>query len=131
MKKSSTTVVLAKPNQKTMKLHKTHLALLLALGATAGLLQAQDEPSDRQGPPPPPHGGGHRPPPPPPIIVVLDVDKNSEISAEELAKATESLKTLDKDGDGKLTIQEICPPPPGPRGKGQKPKKQPEPAEGT
>lgn len=44
-----------------------------------------------------------------PVHAALDLDKNGEISAEELSKATESLKALDKNGDGKLTEEEIRP----------------------
>lgn len=44
-----------------------------------------------------------------PVHAALDTDKNGEISAEELAKATESLKTLDKNADGKLTEEELRP----------------------
>ena len=56
---------------------------------------------------------GHRPPPPPPIITVLDANEDGVIDAAEIAKASESLKKLDKNGDGKLTREEIMPPRPG------------------
>ena len=50
-----------------------------------------------------------------PITAALDTDKNSELSAEEIANASTVLKTLDKNGDGKLTAEEVLPqgPPPG------------------
>jgi hypothetical protein len=50
-----------------------------------------------------------------PVLVALDTDKNGEISADEIANAATSLKTLDKNGDGKLTEEEVRPngPPPG------------------
>jgi hypothetical protein len=70
-----------------------------------------------QGPPP-----GHRPPPP--VIAALDTDKDGTISAEELKAAPESLLTLDENGDGALSPQELHPhgpPPPregGPDGDG-------------
>ena len=42
--------------------------------------------------------------------------------ADEIAKAAESLKTLDKNGDGKLTADELHPPhPEGPGGPGGQP----------
>ena len=50
-----------------------------------------------------------------PVLIALDTDKNGEISADEIANAATSLKTLDKNGDGKLTEEEVRPtgPPPG------------------
>ncbi len=61
---------------------------------------------------------GHRPPPSP-IIEALDANHDGVIDASEIAKAAESLKTLDKNGDGKLTDDEIRPPrPDGPPGGG-------------
>jgi len=57
--------------------------------------------------------------PPPPLILALDADKDREISAEEIANASEALKTLDKNGDGKLTREELRPNfPPRPGGPG-------------
>lgn len=73
-------------------------------------------PKDPKGPPPEkPLGKPHVPP----LIAVLDTDHNGTISAAEIANAPESLKTLDKNGDGELTPEEIHPdgPPPRPEGK--------------
>lgn len=70
-------------------------------------------PKDPKGPPPgKPPGEPHVPP----LIAALDADHNGTISAAELADAPESLKTLDKNGDGELTPEEIHPdgPPPHP-----------------
>ncbi len=69
---------------------------------------------------------GNRPPgqgprfhrPPPAVMVALDTDRDGELSAEEIAKAVEALKGLDKDGDGKLSRRELRPPPPPRDGKG-------------
>lgn len=74
-----------------------------------------DDPQDR-----PPH----RPPMRPmPLIDALDKDKDGIISAKEIADAPESLKTLDKNGDGQLTPDEVLPPPPPDRnGEGGSPK---------
>lgn len=58
--------------------------------------------------------------PPPPVIAALDADRDGTISAEEMEDAPESLKTLDKNGDGELSPEELHPhgpPPPGGRGK--------------
>ena len=48
----------------------------------------------------------------------LDTDHNGEISAEEIANAATSLKTLDKNNDGQITEDEVRPAGPG-RGPGQ------------
>jgi Ca2+-binding EF-hand superfamily protein len=46
----------------------------------------------------------------------LDLDQNGEISADEIANAAASLRTLDKNGDGQITEDEITPPQPAGRG---------------
>jgi len=98
-----------------MKMKKTidTIALaLLALGATALLVSAQD---NNDGPPP---GGdygapggprGHRHPPLP-IVTVLDANHDGAIDADEIANASAALLTLDKNGDGILTTNEYLPP---------------------
>src|SRR5690606_33873373 len=50
----------------------------------------------------------------------LDADGDGTISAEEIAGASETLKSLDKNDDGKLSRDEIRPPHPprGPEGRG-------------
>jgi Ca2+-binding EF-hand superfamily protein len=42
---------------------------------------------------------------------VLDVDRNGEISADEIANAATTLKTLDKNTDGSITEDEVRPAP--------------------
>lgn len=55
-------------------------------------------------------GAGSRPERPlPPIVAALDADKNGEIDAAEIANAAVALKALDKNGDGKLSADEIRP----------------------
>ncbi len=70
------------------------------------------------GTPPPGGPGGPGGPGLPPLIKALDADADGTIDAAELAKAAESLKKLDKNGDGKLTPDEYRPPggPGGPGG---------------
>ncbi len=46
-------------------------------------------------------------PPPSPVVEVLDVNKDGIIDAAELADAPKSLLTLDKNGDGRLSYDEI------------------------
>jgi EF hand len=46
--------------------------------------------------------------------MVLDADKDGEISASEIEAAATILKSLDRDGDGRLTRAELGPPPPPP-----------------
>jgi EF hand len=97
--------------------NKIAIALaVLALGASAFVASAQDTnppPNDGvqgwQGGP----GGmhGHRPPPSP-LMQALDVNHDGVIDADEIANAPAELKTLDKNGDGKLTQDELRPPRP-------------------
>ncbi|MFT4638293.1 MAG: hypothetical protein ACI8T1_001612 [Verrucomicrobiales bacterium] len=54
-------------------------------------------------------GEGSRRRPTIPLTQALDLDKNGELSASELEKASGSLLTLDKDGDGQLSSEEVRP----------------------
>jgi hypothetical protein len=57
----------------------------------------------------------HRPPSP--LMLALDVNHDGIIDSNEIANASEELKTLDKNGDGQLTPDELHPPrPPMKRG---------------
>jgi Ca2+-binding EF-hand superfamily protein len=56
-------------------------------------------------------GSNHRPPPSP-VINALDTNHDGVISADEIANASAALLTLDQNGDGQLTRDEFCPPPP-------------------
>lgn len=53
--------------------------------------------------------GHERKHPVPPIIAALDANHDGVIDAQEIANAPAALKTLDKNGDGKLTRDEIRP----------------------
>jgi hypothetical protein len=48
-----------------------------------------------------------------PVIDALDLNGDAVIDAEELRRAPESLKSLDQNGDGKISSEEHRPPPPG------------------
>jgi hypothetical protein len=61
--------------------------------------------------------GAGRGPMPMPVIEALDLNKDRVIDADELAKATDSLKKLDKNGDGQLTAEEFRPAPGGGMGR--------------
>jgi len=94
--------------------NKITIALaVLALGASAFVASAQDNSND--GPPAGgPPGGGQRGPgmggqrPPPPLVIgALDANHDGVIDAGEIANASAALKTLDTNGDGKLTHDEF------------------------
>ena len=89
-----------------MKTTMNIILTLLALGASALVVNAQDSGN-------PPTGGGpggggprHRPPPLP-LIVTLDANHDRVIDASEIANAPAALKALDKNGDGQLTPDEF------------------------
>lgn len=101
------------------------LAALLAGGSALSFGQGPDQsgPGGQRGGPGGPGGagGGHRPPPNP-LFEALDLNHDGVISADEIAKASDSLKKLDKNGDGQLTHDETRPPrPEGQSGGGQGP----------
>lgn len=80
-------------------------------------------PQERRMPPPPDRKREPKDPPPnkppvPPLIAALDADHDGTISAAELEGAPESLKTLDKNGDGELSPEELRPHGPPPRADG-------------
>jgi hypothetical protein len=94
----------------------------LALGLSLSVLTAQNDgglPPGDAGPPPGDgpnapgaHGGGHHHRPLPPIVMALDTNHDGVIDAAEIANASAALTTLDKNGDGKLTIDELMGPRP-------------------
>ena len=73
--------------------------LILAFGLATATCVAQG-----QGGPP---GGGHRPMFP--IIAALDTNHDGVIDSNEIANASAALLTLDKNGDGKLSADELMP----------------------
>jgi len=71
-------------------------------------------------PAPPANGdsstGGPPPRPVPPLLAALDTDHDGSLSASEIDNAPESLRKLDKNGDGTITPDEMRPePPPAPK----------------
>ena len=98
------------------------LAGMLALGATALVVSAQDNggPQNGNGQNGPPMRGQR--PPPPAIVGALDANHDGVIDATEIANASAALKSLDKNGDGKLTPDEFMGPrPQRPGGQGRGP----------
>src|ERR1039458_2632905 len=83
----------------------------LALGASAWIIVAQDSGSQPGDQTPP-----RRHPPISAVIRALDANHDGVVDADEIANAPAALKTLDKDGDGKLSMQELLGPPPQGRG---------------
>jgi hypothetical protein len=49
----------------------------------------------------------------PPIIAALDANQDGKIDASEITNASAALRTLDKNNDGELTMDEIHGPRPG------------------
>ena len=71
----------------------------------AGSLLAQ---GPRRGGPPGGGGGAGLP-----VLAALDTDGDGELSSKEIDNATASLRTLDKNKDGKLSREELLPAPRG------------------
>ena len=109
-------------------MHKSNqlMFVALALGLSAVVATAQDAQPRRPDNAPPregrgPGGPGGPPdgqrPPVHPIIAALDLNNDGVIDASEIAKASQSLKKLDKNSDGKITPEEYRPArPPGGQG---------------
>jgi Ca2+-binding EF-hand superfamily protein len=74
-----------------------------------------EKPNEDNGTEPPPGPGRGRGmersfgPPADPVIKVLDADQDGEISSAEIDNASAALMTLDTNGDGVLSRDELCP----------------------
>lgn len=93
-----------------MKRLGTAALVLLALGAlisrSDALQRRPDNDRPRQGagpPPPPPHRG--------PLLDLFDTNDDGELSSREIQAAATVLSELDKNGDGRLTRDELPRPP--------------------
>jgi hypothetical protein len=101
------------PKQNKIMKTKLTVALVAVLGALALAANAQDNNQSNDGPP---QGGGQgmrgQRPPLPAIVKALDANHDGVIDSNEIANASAALKTLDKNGDGKLTPDEFMGPRP-------------------
>jgi hypothetical protein len=90
-------------------MNRTHVfALALFLGASGWAIA--------QGPPQGQPGGQSGRPPMPPTVAALDANHDGTIDETEIANAPAALRTLDKNSDGKLTMDEFRPARPGGQG---------------
>lgn len=100
--------------ENVISMNKLHRILLTLSLSSAAVLSAQTTTPDsstgahRGGPGGPgghggPRRGGN------PIVRVIDADKNGELSSTELANAPAAIRTLDANGDGIVSADELRP----------------------
>jgi len=103
---------------------KLPMLITLVAGLSAITIIAQDAPPPRGERPPPgrerpggPGGPEGQRFPRMPLMAALDPNNDGVIDEKEIEQASKSLKTLDKNSDGKITMEELRPQrPDGPRG---------------
>jgi len=82
---------------------KTTIATLIALTAGLSVLQARSAPVSGS-----PKASTQRAKASPPLVVAtLDANHDGIIDAGEIANASQALKSLDKNADGRLTREEL------------------------
>ena len=100
----------ANAGRKYKHMKKFAIGCALAGAVATGIFaQSQDGPGRGFGPGGPGGPGGRRGGP---LLAIFDTNKDGVIDADEIAKASDSLKKLDKNGDGKITEDELRPPRP-------------------
>ena len=106
-------------------LNRTLMALALAGATLTAIAQDDRRPQPPGGPNGGPGGGpnggpgGGRPRMASPLMEALDTNRDGTLDADEIKNAAVALLKLDKNGDGKLTQEELRPArPPGGRGPG-------------
>jgi hypothetical protein len=92
-----------------MNMKRIYMFAAAALCASAIALNAQDKPAEGQGR----RGGGGNP-----LFAALDTNGDGVIDATEINNAPAALRKLDKNGDGKLTREELRPAGRGENGQG-------------
>ena len=103
------------------------VAALVVLAQPPGGERTPDAPKDGRGAPAPQMPPGPFGPMRMPVMTALDVNGDGELSADEIASASQALSKLDKSGDGKLTREELAPAFPGRGGPGGPPGRGPGP----
>ena len=82
---------------------KTTIAVIIALTAGLSVLQAQSAPVSGS-----PKASTPRAKASPPLVVAtLDANHDGVIDASEIANASQALKSLDKNADGRLSREEL------------------------
>ena len=81
---------------------KTTIATLIALTAGLSVLQAQSDPGSGS-----PKASQRAKAQPPLVVATLDANHDGIIDAGEIANASQALKSLDKNADGRLSREEL------------------------
>ena len=81
---------------------KTTIATIIALTAGLSVLQAQSDPGSSS-----PKASQRAKAQPPLVVATLDANHDGIIDAGEIANASQALKSLDKNADGRLSPEEL------------------------